>query len=66
MVLQQKMTPSTMDPKQQKLMMLLPVVFTFLFLTFPSGLVLYWLINNILGIAQQLYMNKKAAKTNSV
>lgn len=63
MVLQQKMTPSTMDPRQQKLMMLLPVVFTFLFLTFPSGLVLYWLMNNILGIAQQYYMNKKAAKT---
>lgn len=62
MVLQQKMTPSTMDPKQQKLMMLLPIVFTFLFLTFPSGLVLYWLVNNILGIAQQFYMNKKAAK----
>lgn len=65
MVLQQKMTPSTMDPKQQKLMMLMPVVFTFLFLTFASGLVLYWLINNILGIAQQFYMNKKAAKANS-
>ncbi len=65
MVLQQKMTPSTMDPKQQKLMMLMPVVFTFLFLTFPSGLVIYWLINNILGIAQQFYMNKKSAQTNS-
>lgn len=62
MVLQQKMTPSTMDPKQQKLMMILPIVFTFLFLTFASGLVLYWLVNNILGIAQQFYMNKKAAK----
>lgn len=65
MVLQQKITPSTMDPKQQKLMMLLPVVFTFLFLTFASGLVLYWLINNILGIAQQFYMNKKSADANS-
>ncbi len=65
MVLQQKITPSTMDPKQQKLMMLMPVVFTFLFLTFASGLVLYWLINNILGIAQQFYMNKKAAKVSS-
>lgn len=57
MVIQQKITPSTMDPKQQKLMMLLPILFTLLFLTFPSGLVLYWLINNILGIAQQFYMN---------
>lgn len=63
MILQQKMTPSTMDPKHQRLMMLLPVVFTFLFLTFQSGLVLYWLINNILGIAQQYYMNKKVAKS---
>lgn len=62
MVIQQKMTPSTMDPKQQKLMMLLPVVFTFLFLTFPSGLVLYWLVNYILGIAQQFYINKREAK----
>ncbi len=65
MVIQQKMTPSTMDPKQQKLMMLLPVVFTFLFLTFPSGLVLYWLVNYILGIGQQLYINKKADKKTS-
>lgn len=65
MVLMQKMTPSTMDPKQQKLMMLLPVAFTFLFMTFASGLVLYWLINNIFGIAQQFYMNKKVAKDSS-
>ncbi|MCX8031699.1 MAG: membrane protein insertase YidC [Thermodesulfovibrionales bacterium] len=65
MVIQQKMTPSTMDPKQQKLMMLLPIIFTFLFFTFPSGLVLYWLVNNILGIAQQFYMNRKAAKSES-
>ncbi len=62
MVIQQKMTPSTMDPKQQKLMMLMPVVFTFMFLSFPSGLVLYWLANNVLSIAQQLYVNKKAQK----
>lgn len=63
MVIQQKMTPSTMDPTQQKIMMIMPVVFTFMFLTFPSGLVLYWLVNNILGIAQQWYMNKKLAKS---
>jgi YidC/Oxa1 family membrane protein insertase len=59
MVIQQKMTPSTMDPKQAKMMMLMPIVFTFLFLTFPSGLVLYWLVNNILAIIQQYYANKK-------
>ncbi len=62
MVLQQKMTPSGMDPKQAKLMMLMPVIFTFLFLNFASGLVLYWLVNNILGIIQQFFTNKKLAK----
>lgn len=62
MVIQQKMTPSSMDPKQAKLMMLMPVVFTFMFLNFASGLVLYWLINNVLGIIQQFFTNKKIAK----
>ncbi len=62
MVLQQKMTPSTMDPKQAKMMMLMPIVFTFMFLSFPAGLVIYWLINNILGIIQQHYANVAADK----
>lgn len=62
MLIQQKMTPSTMDSTQQKIMLILPVVFTFIFLTFPSGLVLYWLINNIFGIAQQFYINQKIKK----
>lgn len=61
MVLQQKMTPTAMDPKQAKMMMLMPIVFTFMFLSFPAGLVLYWLVNNILGIGQQYFVNKKAA-----
>jgi YidC/Oxa1 family membrane protein insertase len=62
MFVQQKMTPSTgMDPAQAKMMLALPVVFTFMFLNFPSGLVLYWLVNNILTIAQQYYINKKIA-----
>lgn len=61
MVIQQKMTPSTADPTQAKVMMLLPVIFTFLFINFPSGLVLYWLVNNVLAIAQQYFINKKAA-----
>ncbi len=60
MVIQQKMTPSGMDPKQAKIMMLMPVVFTFMFLTFPAGLVLYWLVSNTLGIIQQYFVNKKA------
>jgi len=59
MVIQQKMTPSGGDPAQRKLMMLMPVIFTFLFINFPSGLVLYWLVNNILAIIQQFYINKK-------
>lgn len=59
MVIQQKMTPSTMDPKQAKMMMLMPVVFTFMFLSFPSGLVVYWLTSNLLGIIQQYFVNKK-------
>jgi YidC/Oxa1 family membrane protein insertase len=62
MVLQQKMTPSAMDPMQQKIMMFLPVIFTFLFLFFPAGLVLYWLVNNVLSIIQQFYINKKLYK----
>lgn len=61
MFIQQKMTPSQMDPMQQKMMLMLPVVFTFMFLNFPAGLVLYWLVNNILTIAQQAYINKKVA-----
>jgi YidC/Oxa1 family membrane protein insertase len=59
MVIQQKMTPTAMDPRQAKLMMLMPIFFTFLFLNFPSGLVLYWLVNNILSIAQQIYTHRK-------
>jgi len=59
MFLQQKMTPTTGDPAQAKMMMLLPIVFTFLFINFPSGLVLYWLVNNVLSIAQQYRINKQ-------
>lgn len=61
MVIQQKMTPTSVDPMQSKMMMLLPIVFTFMFLSLPSGLVLYWTVNNILSIAQQFYVNKKTA-----
>jgi YidC/Oxa1 family membrane protein insertase len=61
MVLQQKMSPPPGDPGQAKMMMLMPVIFTFIFINFSSGLVLYWLINNILSIAQQYYVTKKSA-----
>jgi YidC/Oxa1 family membrane protein insertase len=59
MFLQQKMTPTPGDPTQAKMMMFLPIVFTFLFINFPSGLVLYWLVNNVLSIAQQYRINRK-------
>jgi YidC/Oxa1 family membrane protein insertase len=59
MVIQQKMTPTAADPAQAKMFLLMPVMFTFLFLNFPSGLVLYWLVNNVLSIAHQYYLNKK-------
>jgi YidC/Oxa1 family membrane protein insertase len=59
MFIQQKMSPPAGDPMQQKVMLVLPVVFTFLFLTFPAGLVIYWLFNNILSIGQQYYIMKK-------
>jgi YidC/Oxa1 family membrane protein insertase len=58
MFIQQKMTPSAADPAQAKMFLLMPVMFTFLFLNFPSGLVLYWLVNNVLSIAHQYYLNK--------
>jgi len=61
MFLQQKMTPAPGDPTQAKVMLLMPVIFTFMFLNFPSGLVVYWLVNNVISIAQQYWMlNKKS------
>jgi YidC/Oxa1 family membrane protein insertase len=61
MFIQQKMTPTPGDPTQAKIMMLLPIVFTFMFINFPSGLVLYWLVNNILSIGQQYRIHRGAA-----
>lgn len=54
MFVQQKMTPSQADPMQRKMFMLMPIMFTVLFLGFPAGMVLYWLTNNLLAIAQQV------------
>jgi YidC/Oxa1 family membrane protein insertase len=63
MYFQQRITPSNFtDPMQEKIFKYLPVVFTFFFVTFPSGLVLYWLTNNLLSIAQQYMVNKQYAK----
>ncbi len=61
MFLQQKMSPSTGDPTQAKMMMLMPLFMTFIFINFPAGLVLYWLVNNVLSIGQQYYIQKKFA-----
>lgn len=58
MFVQQRMTPSTLDPIQQKVMLAMPIVFTFVFLSFPSGLVIYWLVNNIITIAQMYHVYK--------
>ena len=58
MVVQQRMTPTTADPMQQKIMMIMPVVFTFMFLYAPSGLVIYWLVSNVWAIGQQEVTNR--------
>jgi YidC/Oxa1 family membrane protein insertase len=59
MFIQQKMTPTGADPMQAKIMLFMPIIFTFMFLNFPSGLVIYWLLNNVISIGQQYYINKK-------
>ena len=59
MFLQQKLTPSQGDPQQQKMMLFLPLIFTVLFLNFPSGLVIYWLASNVFGILHQLYLSRR-------
>jgi len=59
MLIQQKLNPAPMDPMQAKVMMILPVVFTVFFAFFPSGLVLYWVVNNTLSIAQQYVITKR-------
>jgi YidC/Oxa1 family membrane protein insertase len=58
MVLQQRMAPQVGDPTQRKLFMMMPFIFGFMFMSFPSGLVLYWLVNNVLTIGQQVLTDK--------
>lgn len=62
MLIQQKLNPAPMDPIQAKVMMALPIVFTFFFAFFPSGLVLYWVVNNVLSVAQQWYITHYVVK----
>ena len=59
MFLQQWMTPSAGDPNQRKMMMIMPLMFTFMFVSFPAGLTVYWLVNNILTIGQQYWINRR-------
>jgi YidC/Oxa1 family membrane protein insertase len=59
MFITQKLTPTVGDPAQAKIMMFLPIMFTVMFINFPSGLVLYWLTQNIISIGQQYRINRK-------
>jgi len=59
MFIQQMLNPTPPDPMQAKVMKMLPILFTFFFLWFPAGLTLYWVINNVLSIAQQYVINKQ-------
>jgi YidC/Oxa1 family membrane protein insertase len=59
MFIQQWMTPTAGDPNQRKIMMLMPLMFTFMFVSFPAGLTVYWLVNNLLTIAQQYWINRQ-------
>ncbi len=63
MFLQQKLAPPPGDPMQARIMMMLPIVFTFIFINFPAGLVLYWLVNNVVSIAQQYNVNRKITQS---
>jgi len=58
MFLQQWMTPSAGDPNQRRMMLMMPLIFTFMFINFPSGLTIYWLVNNLLSIGQQYLINR--------
>ncbi|MDH0895623.1 MULTISPECIES: membrane protein insertase YidC [unclassified Pseudomonas] len=59
MFIQQRLNPTPPDPMQAKVMKMMPIIFTFFFLWFPAGLVLYWVVNNVLSIAQQWYITRK-------
>ena len=59
MFIQMQLNPTPPDPMQAKVMKMMPVIFTFFFLWFPAGLVLYWVVNNILSIAQQWHITRK-------
>ncbi|EJP74339.1 MULTISPECIES: membrane protein insertase YidC [Campylobacter] len=67
MFLQQRLTPTTFtDPMQEKIMKYLPLIFTFFFVTFPAGLTLYWFVNNVCSVIQQIFVNKLFEKHKKV
>jgi len=59
MFIQQRLNPTPPDPMQAKVMKMMPIIFTFFFLWFPAGVVLYWVVNNVLSISQQWYITRK-------
>lgn len=66
MLVQQRLNPAPLDPIQQRVMMALPIVFTVFFLFFPAGLVLYWVTNNVLSIAQQWLITRRIERGEKV
>lgn len=66
MFVQQKLNPPPQDPTQAKIMMFLPVIFTFVFINFPAGLVLYWVVNSLVSILQQWFITRQVEKDDKV
>jgi YidC/Oxa1 family membrane protein insertase len=66
MIIQTRLNPEPPDPIQAKVMKIMPIAFSVFFFFFPAGLVLYWLVNNILSIAQQWHINRKLERANPV
>ena len=61
----QKLQPMPTDPTQAMVMKIMPIAFTFFFMIFPSGLVLYWTVNNLLSMFQQWYVNRQLASSSA-
>ncbi|SDO33878.1 membrane protein insertase YidC [Vreelandella arcis] len=66
MFVQQQLNPTPPDPMQAKIMKMLPIIFTFFFLWFPAGLVIYWVVNNIISVAQQYFITRKIEQDPSI
>jgi YidC/Oxa1 family membrane protein insertase len=66
MIIQTRLNPTPTDPVQAKVMMIMPIVFSVFFFFFPAGLVLYWLVNNVLSIAQQWHINRSTERATAL